>query len=92
MEDILVYLILAGWGVMLFVPTFILAFVMACILGGSAGYLVHLNAIAASPGETGDLAAQMMFVAPVAAIAILAAWPFGAFLRWFVNRNKRAGI
>ncbi|MDD9922226.1 MAG: hypothetical protein OXQ92_08120 [Boseongicola sp.] len=92
MEDILVYLILAGWGVMLFVPSILIAVVFASVLGVCAAYLVHLNSANSATGFEPDLMNQMMIIAPFAVVAIFAAWPLGAILRWFVNRNKRAGI
>lgn len=82
MEMNIVYVILAGWALMLFVPSVVLAVIASAGFGGSVAYLVHLG-----QGGEGDLAAQMVASAPKAGIAVFLAWPVGALFRWVLRRR-----
>ena len=86
MEQQLMYLILAGWLLMIFLPSILPALILAAALGGAAAYLVFIG-----NGGEGDLQSIAMYVAPMAGGAIFAAWPFGAFIRWVIRpKNKHS--
>ena len=83
MEMTLAYLIMAGWAVMLFLPSVFVALIIAAGLGGASAYLVHLG-----NGGQGDLISQMFVISPIAAVAIFLAWPVGALFRWVLRRRS----
>ena len=78
----IVYVILAGWALMLFLPSLFLAVVMSLGFGISVAYLAHIG-----NGGEGDLAAQLMANMPVAAAAVFVAWPVGALFRWVLRKR-----
>lgn len=82
METKIMYLILAGWLLMLALPSLLPAFVLAAGMGGAAAYLVFLG-----NGGQGDLLRVLMVVGPMASIAIFMAWPVGKLCRWVLRRN-----
>lgn len=82
MEDKLIYLILAGWALMIFLPSVFPALILAAGMGGAAAYLVFLG-----NGGEGDLVAVLSVVGPVAAVSIFLAWPLGALFRWVLRRK-----
>ncbi len=79
----IVYVILAGWALMLFLPSLFLAVVMSLGFGVSVAYLAYLG-----KGGEGDLASQVMASAPVAAVAVFVAWPVGALFRWVLRKRS----
>ncbi len=83
MEMNIVYVILAGWALMLFLPSIFLALLLSAGFGGAVAYMVHLG-----HGGDGDLVAQMMVIAPIAAVAVFLAWPVGALFRWVLRRRS----
>ena len=82
MEEKLMYLILAGWALMLFLPSIVPAFVLASAMGGAAAFLVFLG-----QGGEGDVFRVLVTAAPLATIAIFIAWPVGALFRWMLRRD-----
>lgn len=82
MESKILYLILAGWFLMLALPSIVPAFFVAAGLGGAAAYLVFVG-----NGGQGDLLQVLIVVAPMAGLAIFMAWPLGKFCRWVVRRR-----
>lgn len=82
METKIMYLILAGWFLMLALPSIVPAFVLAAGMGGAAAYLVFMG-----NGGQGDLLRVLVVVGPMASIAIFAAWPLGKFCRWALRRD-----
>ena len=84
METNLMYLILAGWALMLFLPSFVPAFILAAGMGGAAAYMVFLGS-----GAEADLIRTMVIISPIATIAIFVAWPVGAVCRWMLKRDPQ---
>ena len=84
METKLMYLILAGWALMLFLPSFIPAFILAAGFGGAAAFVVFLG-----NGAEGDLIRVMTVISPSATIAVFVAWPVGAIFRWVLRRDPQ---
>jgi hypothetical protein len=82
MEDKLIYLILAGWAAMIFLPSVFPALILAAGMGGAAAYLIFLG-----NGGEGDLVGVLSVVGPVAAVSIFLAWPVGALFRWVLRRK-----
>jgi len=85
MEDLafsIFALILAGWALMLFVPSVVIGVVLSAGFGGAVATLIYVER-----GRTGDLVADMMVIAPVAAVAVFVAWPVGALFRWALRRQ-----
>ena len=78
----IVYIILAGWALMLFLPSLFLAVVMSLGFGIAVAYLAHIG-----KGGEGDLASQIMVTVPVAAAAVFVAWPVGALFRWVLRKR-----
>ncbi len=84
LETKLLYLIMAGWALMIFVPSFVPALFMAAGLGIAAAYIVFLGA-----GDAVQLKDMVIAIAPSVAGAVFIAWPVGMVFRW-VLRRKRA--
>ncbi len=82
METKLIYLILAGWFLMLALPSILPAFILAAGMGGAAAYLVFLG-----NGGEGDLVRVVSIVGPMATVAIFMAWPLGKLCRWLLRRD-----
>lgn len=84
METKLMYLILAGWSLMLFLPSFIPAFILAAGFGGAAAFVVFLG-----NGSEGDLIRTMVVISPIATISVFVVWPIGALFRWILRRDPQ---
>ncbi len=84
METNIMYMVLAGWSLMLFVPSLIPAFILAAGIGGAAAFMVFLGA-----GGDGDLIRTVTVVSPIATILVFVAWPMGAVLRWMLRRDPQ---
>jgi len=82
-ETKLLYLMIAGWVLMIFVPSILPALFLAAGVGVAGGYIVFLGA-----SERAILSDILIAVAPSTAGAVLVAWPFGKLFRW-VLRKKR---
>ena len=82
MELSIVYVVLAGWALMLFVPSIFLGVIASAGFGGAIAYLLYVER-----GKTGDLIADLTLIAPVAAVAVFIAWPVGALFRWVLRRQ-----
>ena len=82
MEISIVYVILVGWALMLFVPSVFLGLITSAGFGGAIAYLLYVER-----DRTGDLIADMTVIAPVAAVAVFVAWPVGALFRWVLRRQ-----
>ena len=82
METKLMYLILGGWALMLFLPSFIPAVMSAAGFGGAAAFVVFLG-----NGGEGDLIRTMIVISPIATISVFVAWPIGAVFRWILRRD-----
>ena len=72
--DTLTYVVVAGWVLMYFMPTFVVAF-------STATALAFLAAFDGAPMVMADLQSVAIAVAPVAFVAIFMAWPLSAFIR-----------
>lgn len=81
-EQKLMYLILAGWAVMLLLPSVLPALFVAAGLGGAAAYIVFVD-----PGNETDVVTLLIKLSPIAAVAIFAAWPVGAVFRRLLRRK-----
>ncbi len=86
--DAMTYVVLAGWVLMYFVPSFMLATGIAGVMALVAGYIVFLQNAAggADPVQT------LLTVGPIAFVGVFMAWPLGAGMRWVKRRFKGAGI
>ncbi|MDA8585972.1 hypothetical protein N9L47_06815 [Rhodobacteraceae bacterium] len=84
MEMQLVYLVLGGWFLMLFIGSVVPAFILAAAIGGAGGYLVFLDKAGGS-----DLIAVMQVAAPLFFAVTFVAWPIGAVLRLMLRRPMR---
>ena len=82
METNIMYIILAGWALMLFVPTLIPAFFMAAGIGGAAALMVFL-------GGNGELIRTVIVVSPIATLLVFVAWPVGVFFRWVLGSDPQ---
>jgi len=83
METKLLYLMIAGWVLMIFVPSILPAIFLAAGVGVSAGYVVFLGA-----SEKAILSDIIIAVAPSTAGAVLIAWPFGKLFRWMLRKKR----
>lgn len=77
-----VTLVLAGWALMLFVPSIFVAALTSVGFGGAIACLFHID-----QGRTGDLVGEILLVTPVAAGAVFVAWPFGMLFRLMVRKR-----
>lgn len=85
--DTLTYVVIAGWVLMYFMPSFVLAAGIAAVMALGAGYIVNLgNAVSGA-----DLVQTMLTYVPIAFIAIFVAWPLGVAMRWIFRRLKGSG-
>ena len=82
MEMSIVTLVLAGWALMLFVPSVFLGLITSAGFGGAITYMLFVER-----GRTGDLIGDTMIIAPVAGGAVFVAWPVGALFRWVLRRQ-----
>ena len=82
MEMSIVTVVLAGWALMLFVPSVFLGLITSAGFGGAITHLLYVER-----GRTGDLIGDMMIIAPIAAVAVFVAWPVGALFRWVLRRQ-----
>lgn len=85
--DALTYVVLAGWVLMYFVPSFMMAVGIAILMALGAGYIVFAQTAEAG----GDLLQSMITVGPIAFVAVFMAWPLGVAMRWIRRWFKRAG-
>lgn len=74
--------VLAGWALMLFVPSIFAAVIASAGFGGAIAYMFHLE-----QGKTTDLIGDIMLIAPVAAGAVFIAWPIGMLFRWALRKR-----
>lgn len=88
MDDALTYVVIAGWVLMYFIPTLMVALVSAAIMAIGAAYLVYLGTLNVAPGLEGDLTLMLATIAPIAFVAIFMAWPLGAAVRWVKARRR----
>ncbi len=82
MEMSIFYVVLAGWALMLFVPSVFLGVITSAGFGGAITYMLYVER-----GRTGDLIGDMMVIAPIAAAAVFIAWPVVALFRWVLRRQ-----
>ncbi|MDJ1008064.1 MAG: hypothetical protein QNJ13_09605 [Paracoccaceae bacterium] len=92
--DTMTYVVVAGWVLMYFIPSFSFAFLTATVLAFLAAFLVHVAELKGSALSLSGVMDAMMPVAPVAFFAIFMAWPLGALIRrirdWW--QGKAAGV
>ncbi|MEL7025654.1 MAG: hypothetical protein AAGO57_00295 [Pseudomonadota bacterium] len=84
--DALTYVVLAGWVLMYFVPSGLVAAAIAGLMALFASHLISLQS-----GPAADPTATLLPVALIAFVAIYVAWPLGAAMRWLKRRVKGAG-
>ena len=85
METKLLLVMMAGWTLMLFVPSLIPAVILAVSVGIAAAYVVFLGA-----SDVVVLSDFLIAVAPSTAGAVFIAWPFGKLFRWVLRRKRTA--
>ena len=82
MEVSIISVVLAGWALMLFVPSVFVAALTSAGFGVAISYMFHLE-----QGAVTDLMGDILLIAPVAAGAVFIAWPFGMLFRWALRRR-----
>ena len=82
MEVSILTVVLAGWALMLFVPSVFIAAVASAGFGVAISFMFHLE-----QGGVTDLMGDILLIAPVAAGAVFIAWPFGMVFRWVLRRR-----
>lgn len=92
--DTMTYVIVCGWVLMYFLPSFALAFIAASALAFLAGLLAYIGRTGAESFDWAGLMDSAMPVAPVTFIAIFMGWPLGLVFRrirlWL--RRRAAGV
>ncbi len=86
--DALTYVVLAGWVLMYFVPSFFPAVGIAVVMALGASYVVF----AGNAELGGSFVQSLSTVFPIALVAIFVAWPLGAAMRWLKRRFKGAEV
>lgn len=82
MEASILTVVLAGWALMLFVPSVFVAVAASAGFGVAVAYLFHLE-----QGAVTDLLGDILLIAPVAGGAVFIAWPIGMMFRWALRRR-----
>lgn len=83
METKLLYLIMAGWALMIFVPSIVPAVFMAIGVGGAAAYIVFLGS-----SDAASLKDIVIAVVPSMSAAVIIAWPVGKLARWLLRKRR----
>lgn len=82
------WVILIGWVSVLFVPKLWIALILSLGLGVLCAVLVYLGEAESELPYQISVATIVVVIAPMAAVAIFLAWPFGALFRRFVLAKK----
>lgn len=86
-ETTLTLFIVSGWAVMIFVPSFIVALLIAASFGVSAAYMIHLNLLETGDARPDHLLLLIQYIGPFAGGCVFVAWPVTRLFKWFVRKN-----